>query len=70
MVVLADGVGHAGDPPPGGLIERFFQTALMRGHAVAIVFDRRPDGGWNIFVAEDGDNDGVLQADIDSILAG
>ena len=41
-------------------------TALLRGRAVAIVFDHRPDGGWWIYIAEDGDGDGVLQVDIDT----
>ena len=48
------------------LVFRCRATALMRGRAVALVFDHQPDGEWHIFVAEDGDNDGVLQRDIDS----
>ena len=48
------------------LVFRCRSTALMRGRSVALVFDARPDGEWQIYVAEDGDGDGVLQRDIDS----
>lgn len=48
------------------LVFRCRSTALMRGRTVALVFDERSDGGWMIYVAEDGDGDGVLQRDIDS----
>jgi len=48
------------------LVFRCRSVALMRGRAVALVFDQPSDGGWRIFVAEHGDGDGVLQVDIDS----
>jgi hypothetical protein len=48
------------------LVFRCRATALMRGRTVALVFDRESDGDWRIYVAEDGDDDGVLQRDIDS----
>jgi hypothetical protein len=48
------------------MVFRCRATALMRGRTMALVFDERPGGGWTIYVAQDGDGDGVLQRDIDS----
>jgi type II secretory pathway pseudopilin PulG len=40
--------------------------AIVRGRSVSLVFEQASDGGWQCFVAEDGDGDGVLRSDLRS----
>lgn len=49
-----------------GLLVRCRAVAVLRNRACAVVFDRRIDGSWRCFVAEDGDGDGVRRIDIAS----
>lgn len=49
-----------------GLLVRSRSVAVLRSRPCAVVFDRKADGGWRCFVAEDGDGDGVLRSDIAS----
>ncbi len=49
-----------------GLLVRSRAVAVLRSRSCAVVFDRRPDGGWRCYVAEDGDGDGVRRTDIRS----
>jgi type II secretory pathway pseudopilin PulG len=49
-----------------GLMYQSRARALQRGLAVALVFERRGSAGWQCFVAEDRDGDGVLREDLDS----
>lgn len=49
-----------------GLFVRSRAVAVLRSRPCGVVFDRRADGGWCCFVAEDGDGDGIRRADIAS----
>ncbi len=39
--------------------------AIVRGRAVALVFERPDGGGWRCFIAEDGDGDGLQRRDLE-----
>ena len=49
-----------------GMLVRCRAHAIMRRRATALVFERRTDGAWRCFVAEDGDGDGLRRADLEA----
>ena len=51
-----------------GLLFRCRAVAVMNGRACAVVFERRRDGSWHCFIAQDGDGDGIRRADIDRLI--
>jgi hypothetical protein len=46
------------------LMYRCRAHAVLRKRATALVFERRPEGGWRCFIAEDGDGDGLRRDDL------
>jgi prepilin-type N-terminal cleavage/methylation domain-containing protein len=51
-----------------GLLFRCRAVAVMNGRACAVVFERRDDGSWRCFIAQDGDDDGIRRRDIDRLV--
>ena len=49
-----------------GIMFRCRVHAVMNARASGVVFERRPDQSWRVFIAEDGDGDGILRRDITS----
>ncbi len=49
-----------------GMLVRCRAHAIMRCRATALVFERDEGGAWKCFIAEDGDGDGLLRADLES----
>lgn len=48
-----------------GLMFRCRAVAVMQQRATGLVFERRLDGSWRCFIAQDGDGDGIRRRDID-----
>ena len=51
-----------------GLLFRCRAVAILNGRACAVVFERRGDGSWRCFIAQDGDGDGIRRRDIDRLI--
>ena len=51
-----------------GLLFRCRAVAILNGRACAVVFERRGDGSWRCFIAQDGDGDGIRRADINRLI--
>jgi len=51
-----------------GLLYRCRAVAIMKQQKHGLVFERRPDGSWRCFIASDGDGDGILRRDIESLV--
>ncbi len=51
-----------------GLLFRCRAVAILNGRACAVVFERRDDGSWRCFIAQDGDGDGIRRADINRLI--
>ncbi len=49
-----------------GILFRCRVHAVMKARASGVVFEKRPDQSWRVFIAEDGDGDGILRRDITS----
>lgn len=50
-----------------GLMFRCRAYAIMNQRSTGLVFERRADSSWRCFIAADGDNDGILRRDIESL---
>jgi len=46
-----------------GLLFRCRAVAVLNAQATAVVFERRDDGTWRCFIAQDGDGDGIRRRD-------
>ena len=51
-----------------GLLFRCRAVAILNGQACALVFERRDDGTWRCFIAQDGDGDGIRRRDINRLV--
>ena len=51
-----------------GLLFRCRAVAVLNAQATAVVFERRDDGTWRCFIAQDGDGDGIRRRDIDRLV--
>jgi len=50
-----------------GLMFRCRAYAIMKQRSTGLVFERRTDSSWRCFIAVDGDGDGILRRDIESL---
>jgi hypothetical protein len=50
-----------------GLMFRCRAVAIMNERSTGLVFERRPDSSWRCYIAADGDGDGILRRDIESL---
>ncbi len=51
-----------------GLLFRCRAVAILNAQACALVFERRDDGTWRCFIAQDGDGDGIRRRDINRLV--
>ncbi len=51
-----------------GLLFRCRAVAILNSQACALVFERRDDGTWRCFIAQDGDGDGIRRRDINRLV--
>ena len=49
-----------------GVLFRCRVHAVMKARATGVVFEKRSDQSWRVYIAEDGDGDGILRRDITS----
>lgn len=50
-----------------GLMFRCRADAVMNQRSTGLVFEMRTDASWRVYIAADGDNDGILRRDIESL---
>jgi len=50
-----------------GLMFRCRADAIMNQRSTGLVFERRADSSWRCYIAADGDGDGILRRDIESL---
>ena len=51
-----------------GLMFRCRAYAIMNQRSTGLVFEKRADSSWRCYIAADGDDDGILRRDIESLV--